>query len=311
MPDLAQACRLALVECLAVTTGTTVLIVTDTDLEPLGAAFFQAARELEAETACLTMLSRDNHGQEPPGMVAAAMGQAQVAVLVTAKSLSHTRARREANIAGARIASLPGATADMLQRTLAVDYNTLAADCEHYAAILSGGHEVHLTTPAGTDLTFSIAGRQGHPDTGLYRQPGAFGNLPAGEAYIAPVEGTARGILVIDGALAGFGVLEQPLRIEVQGGQAVAVGGGREARLLEETIFNRYGPASRNIAELGIGLNPRARLTGRVLEDEKVRGTVHIALGDNSTFGGRVEAPSHLDGILLQPRLVVDGQPVL
>ena len=310
MPDLASACRLALEECLAVRAGDTVLVVTDIDLQPIGEAFFQAARELRAEAAIITMLPRDNHGQEPPAMVAAAMGQARVAVLATAKSLSHTRARQQANAAGARIASLPGATAAMLQRTLAVDYRAMAADCEHYAAILTAGSQVHLTTPAGTDLTFSIAERQGRSDTGLYRQPGAFGNLPAGEAYIAPVEGTARGILVIDGALAGFGVLEHPLRIQVEEGKAVAVSGGREARLLED-IFDRYGPASRNIAELGLGLNPLARLTGNVLEDEKVRGTVHIALGDNTTFGGRVEAPSHLDGILLQPTLAIDGQQVL
>ncbi|QGP91553.1 Thermophilic metalloprotease [Neomoorella glycerini] len=310
MPDLASACRLALAECLAVRAGDTVLVVTDTVLQTIGDAFFQAARELKAEAAIITMLPRDNHGQEPPAMVAAAMRQSQVAVLATSRSLSHTRARREANAAGARIASLPGATADMLERTLAVDYTALTADCEHYAAILTRGREVHLTTPAGTDLTFSIAGRQGHPDSGLYRQPGSFGNLPAGEAYIAPVEGTAAGLLVIDGALAGIGVLEKPLRLKVEAGQAVAVSGGREARLLED-IFTRYGPASRNIAELGIGLNPLARLTGNVLEDEKVRGTVHIALGDNSTFGGQVEAPSHLDGILLMPRLRVDGQQIL
>ncbi|WP_258358755.1 aminopeptidase [Moorella sulfitireducens] len=310
MPDLASACCLALTECLAVTSNETVLIVTDTDLQPVGEAFFAAARELKAEAAIITMLPRDNHGQEPPPVVAAAMRESQVVVLATSRSLSHTRARREANTAGARIASLPGATADMLERTLAVDYKALAADCEHYASLLTSGREVHLTTPAGTDLTFSIAGRPGHPDTGLYTRPGSFGNLPAGEAYVAPVEGTARGLLVIDGALAGIGILEKPLRIKVEAGQAVAVSGGREARLLEE-IFNRYGPASRNIAELGIGLNPLARLTGNVLEDEKVRGTVHIALGDNSTFGGQVEAPSHLDGILLRPRLKVDRQELL
>ncbi|WP_406677138.1 aminopeptidase [Moorella sp. ACPs] len=310
MPDLASACRLALMECLAVRAGEAVLVVTDTELQPVGEAFFEAARELKAEAAIITMLPRDNHGQEPPAVVAAAMRESQVAVLATSRSLSHTRARREANANGARIASLPGATVDMLERTLAVDYKALAADCEHYAAILTRGREVHLTTPAGTDLTFSIAGRQGHPDTGLYTRPGSFGNLPAGEAYVAPVEGTAQGLLVIDGALAGIGVLEKPLRIKVEAGQAVAVGGGREARLLED-IFTRYGPASRNIAELGIGLNPLARLTGNVLEDEKVRGTVHIALGDNSTFGGQIETPSHLDGILLQPRLRVDGQQIL
>ncbi|MEW8957876.1 MAG: aminopeptidase [Moorella sp. (in: firmicutes)] len=310
MPDLAAACRLALMECLGVRAGETVLVVTDTEMQPIGDAFFAAARELQAEVALITMIPRDNHGQEPPSAVAAAMGKSRVAVLATSRSLSHTRARREANAAGARIASLPGATADMLERTLSVDFKELAAVCEEYAALLTDGREVHLTTAAGTDLTFSIAGRKGHPDTGLYTRPGSFGNLPAGEAYVAPVEGTARGFLIIDGALAGIGILEKPLHIKVEEGRAVAVDGGREARLLEE-IFAKYGPASRNIAELGIGLNPLARLTGNVLEDEKVRGTVHVALGDNSTFGGNVEAPSHLDGILLRPRLEIDGRHIL
>lgn len=310
MTDLTTACRRALLECLAVGVKDTVLIVTDTVLQAVGEAFFQAASELQAEAALITMLPRDNHGQEPPAMVAAALRDAQVGVLVTSRSLSHTRARRAANDAGARIASLPGATADMLERTLAVDYAALARECEHYAAIFTRGKEVHLTTPAGTDLLFSIAGRQGHPDAGIYHRPGDFGNLPAGEAYIAPVEGTAQGWLVIDGPLAGIGFLEEPLRIKVKDGQAIEVSGGQEARVLEE-IFDRFGPESRNIAELGLGLNPLARLSGTVLEDEKVRGTVHIALGDNSTFGGRVEAPSHLDGILLNPRLSVDGQRVL
>ncbi|MBC7325395.1 MAG: aminopeptidase, partial [Moorella sp. (in: Bacteria)] len=292
MSELASACRLALGECLATRAGDTVLIVTDTELQSIGEAFFQAARDLEAEASVITMLPRENHGVEPPEAVAAAMVKSLVVVLATSRSLSHTRARRAASAAGARIASLPGATAGMLQRTLAVDYRSLAAECKRFAAILTAGSQVRLTTPAGTDLTFSIAGRRGYPDTGLYRQPGDFGNLPAGEAYIAPREGTARGVLVIDGALAGFGVLEKPLRIKVEAGQAVAVSGGREAGCLED-IFHRYGPASRNIAELGIGLNPLARLSGNVLEDEKVRGTVHIALGDNSNFGGQVEAPSH------------------
>lgn len=308
--DLPAACAKALTECLAVKKGERVLVITDTVLQEIGEAFFRAAVELETEGALMTMLPRANHGQEPPAMVAAAMKEAVVAVLVTSKSLSHTRARREANAAGSRIASLPGATADMLGRTLAVDYRALARDCEYYASLLSEGRGVHLTTPAGTDLTMSIEGRLGHPDNGVYSSPGEFGNLPAGEAYIAPLEGTAEGWLVIDGAMAGLGVLEEPLRLKVEKGRVVEVTGGRAAAVLEE-IFNCCGPESRNIAELGLGLNPLAIITGNVLEDEKVRGTVHIALGDNSNFGGCVEVPCHLDGILLNPRLMIDGKQVL
>lgn len=310
MTKLLKVAHLALQTCLAVKAGEQVLVVTDEPLQEIGESFYQAAKDAGAEALLLYMLPRANHGQEPPEAVAQAMKVAQVVVIPTSKSLSHTQARREACRAGARIATLPDATVDMLVRTLEVDYEKMAAECRHYAQILTEGSRVELYTPAGTELTFSLTGRQGYPDTGLYAAPGSFGNLPAGEASIAPVEETAEGILVVDAALAGWGVLEEPLRLQVRKGEVVEVAGGRAAAWLEK-IFHRYGPAARNIAELGIGLNPRAQITGRVLEDEKVRGTVHIALGDNMSMGGRIEAPSHLDGVLLKPTLIIDGQTVL
>jgi len=310
MQELFKVAHLALNTCLAVKPGEEVLIVTDEPLEEIGKTFYQAAKELKAQAQLIYMLPRANHGEEPPQAVAQAMQAAQVVVIPTSKSLSHTRARREACKKGARIASIPDSTPEMLIRALDVDYVAMARECEQYARFLSEGCRVYLSTPAGTELTFSIDGRQGYPDTGLYTAPGSFGNLPAGEASIAPVEGTAEGILVIDGALAGWGLLEDPVRLEVRGGEVVKVSGGDAAAWLEE-ILKRYGRPARNIAELGIGLNPKAQVTGKVLEDEKVRGTVHIALGDNMSMGGKVEAPSHLDGVLLKPTLEIDGVVIL
>lgn len=300
----------ALRDCLAVRAGEEVLVVTDPPLYDLGRAFREEALALGAEGLLLLMEPRENHGVEPPAAVAEAMRRAKVVLAVTSRSLSHTRARREACAAGARVASLPGLSAEVMRRALAVDYAELRVACGRLTQALAGAREVRLTSPAGTDLTLSLAGRAAHRDDGDYRAPGAFGNLPAGEVYAAPLEGTASGILVWDGSLAGAGLLEEPLRVTIQEGKAVRVEGGRAAAWLQG-ILERYGPAAANVAELGIGLNPQARLTGNVLEDEKVLGTVHVALGDNSTFGGKVEAPSHLDGVLREPTLMVDGRPLL
>ncbi|WP_297199794.1 aminopeptidase [Thermanaeromonas sp.] len=309
MEELMRVVHLALNTCLAVKPGEEVLVVTDEPLEEIGKSFYRAARELGAEALLLSLPPLVKRG-EPPQGVAQAMQAAQVVVMPTSKSLSHTRARRQACQAGARIVSLPGATVEMLVRALDVDYEKMATECRYYAQLLTEGRRATLYTPAGTELTFSLEGRQGYVDSGLYTVSGSFGNLPAGEACIAPVEGTAEGILVIDGSLSGWGLLEEPLRLEVRRGEVVAVAGGRAAIWLEEQL-NSYGRTARNIAELGIGLNPRAQLTGKVLEDEKVRGTVHIALGDNLSMGGKVEAPCHLDGVLLEPILEIDGQAIL
>jgi len=308
--ELLQVVRAALADCLAVKAGESVAVVTDPILIEVGQAFWQGAVELGAEPVLLTMLPRENNGQEPPAAVAEALLQAQVVLLATSKSLSHTRARQEANRAGARVASLPGATPEMLVRTLNADYQAMAPLVARYAQLLTRGRRVRVTSPSGTDLVLELGDRQGHADDGIYHRPGSFGNLPAGEAYIAPLENTAEGVLVIDGSMAGLGLLEEPLVVTVKNGLATEVNGGSEAKKLTG-ILNRYGPAARNIAELGLGLNPGATLTGNTLEDEKIAASAHIALGDNSTFGGQVAVDSHLDGVILNPTVEIDGLAVM
>lgn len=310
MHGLAQAARVVLADCLGVKGNENVLVVIDEPLRAVGEALWAQARELGAEAVLMEMLPRESNGQEPPAMVAQAMLAAGAVVLATSKSLSHTKARKEANNRGARVASMPGITAEAMARTLQGVDEGLKARARRYAALLRDAREVRLTTPAGTDLTFSIEGRPATADGGDLSFPGAFGNLPAGEAFVAPVEGTAEGRLVIDGSMAGIGLLTQPIHIQVEQGTAVRITGGQEAARLE-ALLAPHGEKARNIAELGIGLNEFARITGLVLEDEKAMGTVHIALGDNSTFGGQVEVPSHLDGVILKPTLWLDGQKVI
>jgi leucyl aminopeptidase (aminopeptidase T) len=307
---LLRASDVVLKDCMAVKPGETVLIIVDAPKKAIGEALFLRAKEIPAEAMLLEMLPRENHGVEPPQAVAEAMKAADVVIIPTSKSLSHTYARREANDRGARIATMPDITVEMMERTLASGYTEIAGRVLHYANLLSQADQVQITTPAGTDLSFSMAGRPGHADTGLVHSPGDFSNLPAGEAFGAPVEGTASGRLVVDGSMASIGRITSPIVMEVEDGYVVSVNGEAEAEKLE-AILARYGRDARNIAELGIGLNDFAQLTGNALEDEKVLGTVHVALGDNSTFGGTVSVPSHLDGILLKPTLTIDGTVII
>ena len=157
-------------------------------------------------------------------------------------------------------------------------------------------------------MTMSLAGRDGHPSTGVYRNRGESGNLPSGEAYIAPVEGTANGSVVIDGSFIGLGVLDEPLVLTFEDGLLVNAEGKGAAALLKQL---GDAPKARNLAELGIGTNDKARFTGVILEDEKIYGTVHIALGSNDTFGGTVAAGIHVDGVMRKPTLLLDGRIVV
>ena len=310
MDKMKRGVEQVLYTCMKTSVDEELLIVTDSETVSLGDLFYDVAISggLRAESLTYPQLAMD--GMEPPENVADALLDCDVAILITSRSLTHTRARQAATANGARIASLPGFTASMLEAPMMVDYEEMTALSQKMAAALTEADEARIVTAAGTDLTLSLKGRAGEDDCGIYDVPGAFGNLPAGEAYIAPLEGTAEGTLVCDGSMSGVGMLKEPIKIDVRGGEALKIRGGTEADRLNELV-ERAGRPGRNIAELGIGTNKGARVSGSVLEDEKVFGTVHVALGDNANFGGKVEAPCHLDGILLRPDLYLNGERVI
>jgi leucyl aminopeptidase (aminopeptidase T) len=308
MDKLFKAAQVALGNCLAVKKGESVLVITDAPERKVGYAFWEAAREAGAEAMVLEILPRSSNGEEPPPAVAKLMRDFDVLIIPTSKSMSHTKARREACESGARCVTLPGIIEDTMERTLNADYNEIARRSLKLAEMVTGGKTAKVTTPAGTDITMVIEGRECHADTGLVHSPGDFSNLPAGEAYLAPVEGTANGVIVVDGAMVGK--VKEPIKITVKDGFATQITGGKSAKELEE-LLEPFGQPGRNVAELGIGTNHKAKIVGSVLEDEKVMGTVHMALGDNQSMGGVVSVQSHLDGILLKPTLWIDDRKIM
>ena len=307
---VARAADVAVLECLAVRPKEGVLVVTDEPARAMGVVLWEAARRAGAEAALMEMLPRGNHGQEPPPAVAAAMRASAACFLAASRSLSHTEARRAASAAGSRIASMPEINADTMARAVGADYTVIARDTEALAAALGGARAARVTTPAGTDLTLDLTGRRMLSDAGLYRRRGDFGNLPAGEVFGAPLEGSASGTVVIDGSISGIGRVDRPVRVEVRNGKAVSIDGGEAAERLRQ-VLDLHGEAGRNLAELGLGTNGGATLCGVVIEDEKVRGTAHVAFGSNDGFGGAVRVPVHIDVILLRPTVVIDGRTIL
>lgn len=302
----ARAVQLILKRCLGHKDGESVVVVTDPPMEPRAREFVQHALAMGIEATLVLMPLRQSSGEEPPRAVAEALKASPVAVLLTTRSLTHTDARREAcEKHGTRIASMPGADPARLDALLDIDYDDLRARSEELAGLLEGGQRVRLTSPNGTDVSFAIRGRTVYRDVGDLSRPGAFGNLPAGEVCLAPVEGSAEGVVCVDGSVAGLGRLKDPVTVRFLGGRAVEFSDPRLRDLLQP-----YGADALQLAEFGIGTNPRAGIVGNVLEDEKAVGTAHVALGSNHAMGGRIRVPVHIDAVFQRARVEVDGKPI-
>ena len=288
-----------------------VLVVTDHEKLNVGNAFALTCRGLGAETVVAIMPLTGEHGNEPPATIAAAMKAADIVFAPTTHAITHTRARLEAFAAGAKVVILRGVTEDMLVKgAMTVDFQELKKRTQAIAQVLTGASEIRVNSDSGTDVTFSVAGRNAFSLDGFFHDDCGFATLPPGEAPICPVEGTTNGTLVFDYSMDGIGKLNQPLKLEVEKGEVVSVSGGGEDVQFLEQIFARDATA-RNIAEFAIGTNPNARLIGNLAEDKKLAGTVHFAIGDNESLGGVVRSSVHLDGLMLKPTVLADQQPLV
>ncbi len=304
---LIEGAKTAVRTCMGVKKREKVLIVTDPERRNIAEALFAANREVGAEVMAVQMLPRTRHGEEPPRIIAEVMKRADVIFAPTTYSLTHTQARKSANRAGTRIASMPGITTEMMSTGgMTADFNEIARTIRRLSKIVKNSKKIHITTELGTDLTLSIAGRKWiTDDNGICHKKGTFTNLPAGEIFIAPKEGTANGTLVIDGAI--LEKLDTPARVTIKDGNAVEIIRALKVR----NVLDEVGKKARNVAEFGVGMNPASKIIGNVLEDEKKLGTVHIAFGDNSTFGGNVKCGVHIDGIILKPTVLLDDKKTI
>jgi aminopeptidase len=307
---LYSAATIAVRDCMGVKSNENVLIVVDEPMRDIGQALWKAAREISKDVLMVEMAPRLTNGEDPPAEVAALTKVFNVVLCPTSKSLTHTNARRAASERGVRIATLPGVTSEIMVRCMNADYNLIAARTKRLCSMLEKVSVVRVTSPAGTDITLPMKGRKAHASTGLFRERGQWGNLPTGEAYLAPLEGKSNGVMVVDGSMAGVGMVATPIRIEVRDGYASDISGGEEAAKLN-ALLRPHGRDGRNVAEFGIGTNDRAILSGKILEDEKVMGTIHIAFGDNKSMGGSVAVASHLDGLVKFPSVWFDEQQVM
>ncbi len=303
-----------LIDVLAgVVEGEKVLILTDFLTEGISKTLASVTYSLGAEPITMSMPPRKGHGDSLPEAVAAAMKKVDVVIAPTTYNIAHTKARHEAQAAGARILVLPESHENiLLSKGLRADFIALRPQVERVADILTNGEQVRITTSQGTDLYLSVKGREGRALTG-FANTKDISAVHCIESSIAPVEGSAEGILVVDGSIPGVGLIDTPVIVEFKKGKAVSISGGKEADLFRKVLEERNDEEG-NIyfaGEFGIGMNPECELENSMLSDEGVFGTIHVALGTNAYIGGTIKAKGHYDMVVKDATVEIDGKVIL
>lgn len=292
-----------------------VLILCDSSTRPLAEAFALRAQGTNPATELMEIPALPNHGAEPPGYAAEAMCRSTLILSLCRFSLAHSQARLDAAHTGARFLSLPLYDWKLLDDDcLRIDYSAQAGRVRRFADALTRGHEVHVTTAAGTNIRLGIVGRKGNYCPGFVKAAGDLGSPPDIEANVSPIEDSAEGIVVVDGSitLPDFGLLQAPVELEVRSGRVVTFRSANATYVNRlNALFGELDSPRRIVAECGVGLNPAAKLTGSMLTDEGSLGCVHFGLGANHTMGGLNRVDFHLDFVFKEASLAVDGQQLL
>ncbi|MDP9255943.1 MAG: aminopeptidase [Actinomycetota bacterium] len=309
------------VSCLAVKPGEHFQALVDEPFSDVGARLCDAALAAgAASAACVVVPDSARPLLTPYEPFVASLGQTDAVCFwfmhihdgefAGFRKPLYSRARET----GTRVAFGGRMDRSMLEHEMAADYGALRELTAALGARLTGSQRVRVTTPGGTDCAFDVTGREWKLDDGVLDQPGAFGNLPAGEVFVAPLATGAEGVCVIDRsiALGGEGLVDEPIQLTFRQGRIIAVDGGRSADSTRAAIAEA-GAGADVVAELGIGTNERARITGSVITDEKVLGTAHVAFGDNASasYGGDNRAAIHVDGVMADATIEADGEIVM
>lgn len=280
--------------------GSLILLVTDESTAYLAENVYEALLKEEWKADLVSMADRKKSGEEPPVYIAEKMLQYDIVFCLTKHSLTHTLARRNANEKGISVITMPGINEDMfLYGAINADYRRIEEETIDMAAKINAAQAVEIYTEANHRLVIPIKGRRGIASTGVFREKGASGNLPSGEAYVAPIEGESEGTIAINGSIAGIGLLKEPIILTIKEGRLIEA-----TTSVGEKLLQLLGDGDgRLLCELGIGTNYAARITGNILEDEKAYDTIHIAFGSNHTFGGTIQTNVHIDCVTRKPKI--------
>jgi leucyl aminopeptidase (aminopeptidase T) len=304
-----------LTECGGLAADERLLVLCDKTTKDIAEVFVAAASEITPGAKLVEIPLASRHGEEPPASAAEAMLDADLIMSLCQFSLAHTQARINAGKRSARFLSMPCYTWPLLEDpALTVSYEEQYRVVRHISDLFTNGSRVRVQTASGTDMHLEIDGRIGNCCPGFVRNPGDLGSPPDIESNVSPIEDRSHGVAVIDGSITcpEIGLVETPVRVEVRDGRIVKfISDNAQYVEILDTIFGDLSSKRRVLAECGVGLNPRARLTGSMLTDEGAFGCMHFGFGSNYTVGGQNNVDFHLDFVFKDATLYIDDTLVL
>lgn len=314
--DRARAMKSALAltnKALRLKPGEEVAVVVDDNTKHLADVVMDAIREAGAEPVLLVMKPRTKAAEEPPRAVAAALASVDAAIMPVTFSLTHTRARNQASERGVRILSLNQSSEDTFEAgVLDVEYEDIAKQASRLAACLAQASVARLDSGQGAVLRIPIGGRKVSSNPGLCVEPGTFASPPCLEVNVGPHEDQTEGEVWVNGALVPGGAVTEPFVATFRAGTIRRPVPGREGARWQSMLERHGDPNVFRVVELGIGLNPRARVgRGNNAENEGAAGAVHLGLGEGRTFGSSISAATHSDLVICGASLWLDAQCVI
>ncbi|MGM0378434.1 MAG: aminopeptidase [Bacillota bacterium] len=318
MKKLEKIAKKIINESLKIQKNERVLILTDPKRYELANSFFKVCSKTY-DTMILTISEMKYDGAKLSDFVKEHLKICDVLLAYTTMSVSHTKSVLEARSKGVRVASLPGITKDIYKRAIDIDFKEMAELTKKLRKTFEKGSQVKVTTEKGTDISFSIKNRPIYEMNAICKNKGDFINLPDGEMMVAPIENSMNGKIVVDlsmmpDQMTQYGIIgkleNEKIILDIKKGEIVNYSNNKASNILKNVI-NSADKNANIIAEFAIGTNPKAKIIGNILEDEKVLKTCHFAFGSNTTFGGNNQSNIHLDGIIDEPTIYLDGIKII
>lgn len=304
---LKRAINTLLKDYLSLNDEESILIISDTKKQELSLLVFELAKKITGDVYYLE-LGKTGDGQDLPNIIFEASKAVDTILVVATLPIYQSRMLSEISNLGIRVAILPQISEDGLSRSMQAETQEISKNAHLFESKLKNTSIVRLESKNGTDISLPIKNRDVFVHTGILTKIGETGIVPSSKVFVSPWDEKSNGVIVFDGYIDQIGILKSTVTVQIEDGVATKItGDGDEAKHLAK-ILNKHGEEARNLAEFGLGINPKAIISSDFYESESSLGTCFISFGSNLKLGGNVDIPLRLSCVIEKPNVLLDDE---